>query len=176
MLINFKFFAEGKRLPQKLLVLVLLGVLLFGTLGGAAWAAGRGNFGTNPDAGGTYTPRCLSLKLTEEQREQLLVLRRENFTARQEVIQQLQEARFELGNLYLKQADENAIQSKREEIAQLRENLREIGLQNREKFGALLTEEQLSELEENRNTGFRARGGRGFPGMGRSGNCINGFN
>jgi len=161
-------------LPALTLMLVL-GLAYTASAGGRAWglwgsgAAAPFAGGTRaPFAGKTWSSPVDALQLTDEQIAKLQELQKATYDKTKGLRIQLQDLMFELRQLRLQRnPDQSAINSKTEQLNNLRKQLYEIGQQNREQMKSILTQEQLAKMTAPRGGGGRGR--RGAPG--RMGPC-----
>lgn len=132
-----------------LVVSVIAGALL---LSQAVMAFGPrlGNEGLDngADDPGARMECCLNLALTEEQADQIEALMKASITEVHPLMLELRLKQVELWRLRVSsEPDETAIQSKQEEIASLRQQIREIRGECRQECLEQLTEEQREILK-----------------------------
>lgn len=145
-------------MKKKIVILTVTLLLVLGIVQVAA-AAGFG-FGGGPylRGGEKGTMPVNGLNLTDQQVEKMRKLNEEHYAQSRELRIQLMDKMHQLRQLQLqKNPDQAAIEAKKKEITELREKLSGIARQYREQCRALLTEEQLEQLDE-----FRGKMGCGF--------------
>ncbi|MEW6228372.1 MAG: Spy/CpxP family protein refolding chaperone [Bacillota bacterium] len=158
-----------------LTLMLVLGLAYTASAGGHAWgfwgggaAAPFAGGARAPFAGNAWRSPVDALQLTDEQIAKLQELQKAAYDKTRDLRIQLQDLMFELRLLRLQRnPDQSAINSKTEQLNNLRKQLYEIGQQNQEQMKSILTQEQLEKM-----TAPRGGGGRGRHGAaGRMGPC-----
>lgn len=145
-------------MKREVVILVLTLVLVFGVVQAASAAGGLG-FGKGiglPGAAGLLR----QLDLSEDQIEQVKEIREKSYQDTRDLRIELMDLRHELEILML-EGDQDAIKAKQDEIKTLREKLMEITKQSRADCKELLTEDQLSKMEQLRENRMGQRQGKG---------------
>lgn len=126
----------------------------------------RGNYYNNQaQPGYNYQP----MDLTEEQEEELAKLRDEYFAKTDELRIELRDINWEMRDLYGEEDSSEEFDLLEEKMNGIYDQLEEIQADHQEKVTAILTEEQLEELEENSyGQNFRGPGMMGY-GLGMMG-------
>ncbi|RCW47773.1 MULTISPECIES: Spy/CpxP family protein refolding chaperone [unclassified Halanaerobium] len=135
---------------RKILVgILIVSLALFG-VGSSVMA--YGGYGMNR---GTAAPQVgtgyQSVELTENQIDRISELREEYYNETDELRDQLRNLRWNLRDLYLKGASNEEIGAIENEIEVIVEKLAKMRGKHQQDIEALLTEEQLQEIENNRN-------------------------
>ncbi len=133
-----------------LVVSVIVGALVLSQVA-MAFGPRFGNEGLDNEARGHRVgmEHCLNLGLTEEQADRIEALRKGSVTEVHPLMLELHLKQVDLWRLRVSsEPDEDAIQSKREEIASLREQIREILDEGRQECLEQLTPEQREAIED----------------------------
>ena len=152
-------------MKKKMGVLTMVLLLIFG-IAQIASAAGFG-------MGGGGGPRMLSgdnwgspvdtLNLTDQQISKMQEIQKNTYDKTRDLKIKLMDSRFQLRQLQLqKNLDKAQIDTRINEINDLRSELYGITQKNREQCQSLLTQEQLAQMAKNRGFGMGAKGGMGF--------------
>lgn len=158
---------RGKILLPALTLLLVLGLAHAASAGGRGWGF-WGAGATMPFARGNWLNPVDALQLTDEQIAKLQELQKTTYAKTRDLRIQLQDLMFELRQLRLQRnPDQSAINSKLEQVNNLRKQLYEIGQQNQEQMKSILTQEQLAKMTTPWGGGRRGR--HGAPG--RMGPC-----
>lgn len=158
---------RGKILLPALALLLVLGLAFTASAGGRGWGF-RGAGATTQFARDGWRNPVDALQLTDEQIAKLQQLEKAMYDKTRDLRIQLQDRMFELRQLRLqKNPDQSAIDSKMEQVNNLRKQIYEIGQQNQEQMKSILTQEQLSKMTTPWGGGRRGR--HGAPG--RMGPC-----
>lgn len=157
---------------KKLLSIVAVTVLLIGTIAFTALAFGPGNGACQGGKGtGNGMWGLNSLNLTNEQQQKILIIRQEFERDTLNLRQEMQKKRPELQKLWWADTlNQAAIDAKTKEMNTLRIQLKQKSRDMFNKVKAILTPEQLKQLEAQQQNRGQGKGGRGRGGCGGGGN------
>jgi len=135
-----------RRMRRRYAVAVLVAIVVLGTFGAVAAAAGTGQ---TPAVKAQPGIRQVIPDLTEDQLLAIAALEQGLFARGLELRTAMFTRQFELRQLRLAPIpDETAIANKRAELRDLREDMQELNRERREGMRAILTEAQLDALRE----------------------------
>lgn len=140
-----------KKLLTGILVMAFL-VTAFVGLTYAHGPMGKGGYNSEYNANpGNYGVGYRQIELTESQLDKISEYRKEFYNESEELRDQLRDLNWELRDLYMTDASNEEIGALEDKIEVVVEELNQKRTANQEKIESILTEEQLQQIEENRN-------------------------
>lgn len=152
-------------IKKRILVLSTFLVLILATVAAAdAFGPffGMGGSGPRMLTKDDFTRPIEQLGLTDEQRAQLKKMQEENYRKNEALWEEMRKLNFELRQLMLeKNPDEALVQKKIDRLNEIRKDLHEARIKNRDECWNILTDEQKEKIKSSWNNRRGGRMGRG---------------